>query len=166
MAGIIVLVAISFSANATVQQQQTYKTGVQTSVGRLEGTVNNGNDNPIEGAYIRIFGGHIIFEELEFAIVYKHTNTSADGSYSFDIPTGKYSMLITEEGFISAFRLTVVNQGKTTVENFHLISKAKTIHNTLVQVQQQHQSPFLNILQNNQNLFLILTLLLQRLELQ
>jgi len=163
MAGIMVLVAISFSANGAVQQQK-YKTGVQTSVGRLEGTVNDGKDNPIEGAYIRIFGGHIVFEELEFAIVYKHTNTTADGSYSFDIPTGTYTMLVTMEGFLSAFRLTVVNQGETTVENFHLISLA--VHNGLTQAQQQQQSPFLNFLQSHPNLFPILQMLLQRLGLQ
>ena len=146
-AGIMVLVAISFSANAAVQQQQTYKTVVQTSVGRLEGTVNNGNDNPIEGAYIRIFGGHIDFEELEFAIAYQHTNSSADGSYSFDIPIGTYTMFVTMEGFLPGFRLTVVNEGETTVENFHLISLDR---------HKQQQLPFLNFLQQYPILYQLL----------
>ena len=150
-AGIIILVLISFSANAAVLQQQTYKTVVQNSVGWLEGTVKNAKGDPIEGAYIRIFGGYIDFEEVEFAVVYKHTNSSADGSYSFGIPSGPYTMLVTMKNTLPSFRLTVVNEGETTVENFHLISLA---------VSRQQQLPFLNFLQQYLNLFPILKLLI------
>ena len=150
-AAIMVLVSISFSANAAVLQQQTYKTVEPTSVGRLEGTVKNAKGNPIEGAYIRIFGGYIDLEEVEFTVAYKHTNSSADGSYSFDIPTGTYTMLVTMENALPSFRLTVVNEGETTVENFHLISLA---------VSRQQQLPILNFLQQYLNLFPILKLLI------
>jgi hypothetical protein len=156
-AAIMLLVAINFSANAAVLQQQTYKTVEPTSVGRLEGTVKNAKGNPIEGALIRIFGGYIDFEEVEFALVYKHTNSSADGSYSFDIPSGTYTMLVTMNGTIPSFRLTVVIEVKTTVENFHLISLA---------VSRQQQLPILNFLQQHLNLFTILKMFLQRLGLQ
>jgi len=150
-AGIIILVLISFSANAAVLQQQTYKTVVQNSVGRLEGTVKNAKGDPIEGALIRIFGGYIDFEKVEFAIVFKHTNSSADGSYSFDIPSGKYTMLVTMKNTLPSFRFTVVIEVRTTVENFHLISLA---------VSRQQQLPFLNFLQQYLNLFPILKLLI------
>jgi hypothetical protein len=156
-AGIMVLVSISFSANAAVLQQQTYKTVEPTSVGRLEGTVKNAKGNPIEGALIRIFGGYIDFEEVEFALVYKHTNSSADGSYSFDIPSGTYTMLVTMQGTIPSFRFTVVIEVKTTVENFHLI---------ILAVSRQQQLPILNFLQQHLNLFPILKILFQRLGLQ
>ena len=156
-AGIMVLVSISFSANAAALQQQTYKTVVQNSFGRLEGTVKNAKGNPIEGAYIRIFGGYIDFEEVEFAVAFKHANSSADGSYSFDIPAGTYTMLVTMQGALPSFRLTVVIEVKTTVENFHLISLA---------VSRQKQLPFLNFLQQHPYLFPMLRLLLQRLGLQ
>jgi hypothetical protein len=150
-AAIMVLVSISFSANAAVLQQQTYKTVVENSFGRLEGTVKNAKGNPIEGALIRIFGGYIDFEEVEFALVYKHTNSSADGSYSFDIPSGTYTMLVTMNGTIPSFRLTVVIEVKTTVENFHLI---------ILAVSRQQQLPILNFLQQYLNLFPILKLLI------
>ena len=154
-AGIMVLVSISFSANAAALQQQTYKTVEPNSVGRLEGTVKNAKGNPIEGALIRIFGGYIDLEEVEFAVAYKHTNSSADGSYSFDIPSGTYTMLVTMQGTIPSFRFTVVIEVKTTVENFHLISLV---------VSRQKQLPILNFLQQYPNLFPILQkiLLFQR----
>jgi hypothetical protein len=150
-AGIMVLVSISFSANAAVLQQQTYKTVVENSFGQLEGTVKNAKGSPIEGAYIRIFGGYIDFEEVEFAVAYKHANSSADGSYSFDIPAGTYTMLVTMENALPSFRLTVIIEGETTVENFHLIVLA---------VSRQQQSPILNFLQQYLNQFPILKLLI------
>ena len=122
MAGLMVLVAISISANAAVQQQQALPTQ-GSSNGSLAGKVLDGNSDPIEGAIVRIVGGYINFEDFEFAILLDKEDSVADGSYGFDVSSGKYTMLVTKEGYLFGFRYTVVSPGETVIENFHLISK-------------------------------------------
>ena len=147
MAGLMVLVAISISANASVQQQKVLSTQGSSNGGSLSGKVLDGNSNPIEGANVTIVGGFINLQDFEFAITLDKENSVADGSYGFDVSSGKYTMLVTKEGYLFGFRYTVVSPGETRIEDFHLIR----INSAPVQKQQQSlnravNNPFLNFL--------------------
>ena len=159
MAGLMVLVAISISANAAVQQQKVLSTQGSSNGGSLSGKIIDKNSNPIEGANITLAGGFINLEDFEFAITLDRENSAADGSYRFDVSSGQYTMLVTKEGYLFGLRYTIVNPGESVIENFHLISIR------CVPVQKQRQSlnravnnPFLSFLEQ----YPILYQLLQR----
>jgi hypothetical protein len=136
----MVITTLSFSVNANFQKQQ-----VDASFGWLEGTVKDGDDNPIDGALVRIFGGFIDIEDLRFVIVYEKQLTDNNGYYKFEIPEGKYTMLVTKEKHLPGLRYVVVSSEETEVANFNLIRIVNNIPNLKVP---QQQSPLLCILQN------------------
>ena len=119
MASLIVFVAISISAGAYVQQQRPIPQQ-GSSRGFLSGTVLGSNDEPLEGALVRIFGGHLNLQDLKFAVVLDKNYSNAEGMYSLDVASGRYTMLVTKDGYWSAFRFTVISPGEPQVENFNL----------------------------------------------
>lgn len=142
IASLIVLVTLSFSVNAFIQHQQRTTPVQGTASSVLEGTVLDSQDEPIEGAFVRVFGGHINFGDLEFAIVLDKNYTNADGFYNVDVTAGSFTILVTYEGYLPGFRYTVISPGETQIEDFNLMKIGYSLPQELLpQEQQQRQLP-------------------------
>ena len=127
MAGLMVLVAISFSASAAVTQKQPMETG---SIG---GKVTTLSGDPIEDATIYYGGVAVADGQIQFA--WGNVPTDENGEYTIsDLPGGMYGLFVTKSGHIPSGRVVHLDPGenKNSVD-FNLI---KIPGNALIQQQQ------------------------------
>lgn len=105
MAGLMVLVAISFSASAAVRQKQPMETG---SIG---GEVTILSGDPIEDATV-YYGGVAVAEgEIQFA--WGSVLTDENGEYTISgLMGGLYGLFVTKSGHIPSGRVVHLSPGE------------------------------------------------------
>jgi len=126
VAGLMVLVAISFSASAVTQKQPT-------ETGSISGEVTTLSGDPIEDATV-YYGGVAVAEgELQFA--WGSVPTDENGEYAIsDLMGGMYGLFVIKSGHIPSGRVVHLGPGenKNSVD-FNLI---RIPDNALIQQQQ------------------------------
>jgi len=127
MAGLMVLVAISFSASAATRQQQP------TETGSISGEVTTLLGDPIEDA--TVYYGGVGVAEGQINIAWGNVTTNENGEYTIsDLAGGVYGLFVMKPGHTPSGRVVHLSPGenKNSVD-FNLI---KIPGDALIQQQQ------------------------------
>ena len=129
VAGLMVLIAFSATANAFAMQPAPQKQSADASI---SGTVTTLMGNPVSGATVYYGGGGVAEGQLELA--WGSVSTDENGDYIIDnLPGGIFGLFVVKSGHTPNGRIVRLDPGEN-LENvdFNLISLSPS-----VQMQQQ-----------------------------